>query len=61
MEATITVIEDVTEQKRAERHAAFLADASEVLASSLDYERTLRNVAELVGAGPGRLVRGGPD
>ena len=41
------VIEDVTEQKRAERHAAFLARASEVLASSLDYERTLRNVAEL--------------
>jgi PAS domain S-box-containing protein len=47
VEATIMVIEDVTEQKRAERHAAFLARASDVLASSLDYERTLRNVAEL--------------
>ena len=47
VEATITVIEDVTEQKRAERHAAFRARASDVLASSLDYERTLRNVAEL--------------
>ena len=47
VEATITVIEDVTERKRAERDAAFLARASEVLASSLDYERTLRNVAEL--------------
>jgi PAS domain S-box-containing protein len=47
VEATIMVIEDVTEQKRAERHATFLAQASEVLASSLDYQRTLRNVAEL--------------
>jgi len=47
VEATITIIEDVTEQKRAERRAAFLAQASEVLASSLDYEQTLRNVAQL--------------
>ncbi|HEX6133531.1 MAG TPA: ATP-binding protein [Longimicrobiales bacterium] len=31
----------------AERHGTFLAEASRVLASSLDYERTLRNVAEL--------------
>ena len=47
VEATITVIEDVTERKRAELHAGFLARAGEVLASSLDYERTLRNVAAL--------------
>ncbi len=47
VEATIMVIEDVTEHKRAELHAAFLARAGEVLASSLDYERTLRNVAAL--------------
>jgi PAS domain S-box-containing protein len=47
IEATIMVIEDVTEQKRSEQRAAFLASASDVLASSLDYERTLRNVAEL--------------
>jgi PAS domain S-box-containing protein len=47
VEATITIIEDVTEQKRAERQAAFLAEVSEVLASSLDYEQTLKNVAEL--------------
>jgi PAS domain S-box-containing protein len=47
VEATIMVIDDVTEQKRAERHATFLAQASEVLASSLDYQRTLRNVAAL--------------
>ena len=47
IEATITVIEDVTEQKRAERQSAFLADVSAALASSLDYEQTLRNVARL--------------
>jgi serine phosphatase RsbU (regulator of sigma subunit) len=39
--------EDVTEQKRHELRAEFLSKASEVLASSLDYEQTLRNVAEL--------------
>ena len=47
IEATITVIEDVTEQKRAERQNALLADVSAALASSLDYEQTLRNVAQL--------------
>jgi PAS domain S-box-containing protein len=47
VEATITIIEDVTERKRAELRSAFLAEASATLASSLDYEQTLRNVAEL--------------
>ncbi len=47
VEATITIIEDVTEQKRSELRSAFLAEASATLASSLDYEQTLRNVAEL--------------
>lgn len=47
VEATIMVTEDVTAQKRAEQRAAFLASANEVLSSSLDYEQTLRNVAEL--------------
>lgn len=47
VESTITVIEDVTEQRRAKRRAEFLAEAGRVLASSLDYQRTLRNVAEL--------------
>jgi PAS domain S-box-containing protein len=46
-EATIMVIEDVTEQKRAERQGAYLTHASDLLASSLDYQQTLRNVAEL--------------
>jgi PAS domain S-box-containing protein len=47
VEATITIFEDITEQKRAERQGAFLAQVSELLASSLDYEQTLANVAEL--------------
>ncbi len=47
VEATIMIIEDVTERQRAELRSAFLAQASAVLASSLDYEQTLRNVAEL--------------
>ncbi|MBV9311994.1 MAG: SpoIIE family protein phosphatase [Solirubrobacterales bacterium] len=48
IEATIMMIENVTERKQAEMRASFLARASEVLASSLDYEQTLRNVAELL-------------
>ena len=47
LEATITIIEDVTEQKRAELRSGFLAQVGAALASSLDYEQTLRNVAEL--------------
>lgn len=47
VEATITVIEDVTEQKRAEQQGAFLAHVSSVLASSLDHQQTLSNVAQL--------------
>ncbi|MGI9185698.1 MAG: SpoIIE family protein phosphatase [Solirubrobacteraceae bacterium] len=47
VEATIMIIEEVTEQQRAARQARFLAQVSEVLASSLDYEETLKNVAEL--------------
>jgi PAS domain S-box-containing protein len=47
VEATIMFTEDVTEQKRAELRAEFLSRASEVLGSSLDYEQTLRNVAQL--------------
>jgi len=47
VEATIMIIEDVTEQKRVELQGTFLAEASALLASSLDYQQTLRNVAEL--------------
>ncbi|HEV7589124.1 MAG TPA: MHYT domain-containing protein, partial [Longimicrobium sp.] len=38
---------DVTERRKAERASAFLAEASRVLASSLDYETTLKTVARL--------------
>jgi len=38
---------DVTERKRAERLATFMAEASAVLAWSLDYHATLARVAEL--------------
>lgn len=38
---------DIDDQKRAEEARAFLARASETFASSLDYEQTLRKVAEL--------------
>ncbi len=47
VEATIMVIDDVTDQKRAEQQSSFLAHASNVLASSLDHQQTLRNVAQL--------------
>ncbi|HEU4973760.1 MAG TPA: SpoIIE family protein phosphatase [Baekduia sp.] len=44
----VNVIEDVTEAKGAERRQRFLARAGEVLGSTLDYEQTLQQVAELV-------------
>jgi PAS domain S-box-containing protein len=44
----VSIIEDVTEAKLAERRARFLAHASEVLAASLDPEETLRGIAGLV-------------
>ena len=47
LEAAVTIIEDVTVVKQAEVRTRLLAEASEVLASSLDYEQTLRNVAWL--------------
>ena len=47
LEAALTIIEDVTTTKRAALRGSFLARASEILASSLDYEETLRNVAWL--------------
>jgi signal transduction histidine kinase len=41
------VITDVTARKRAEDSLRFLSDASQVLASSLDFEATLRSIVEL--------------
>ncbi len=43
----VNVFENITEVKRAELATSFLAEASRVLASSLDYEQTLGRIAEL--------------
>ena len=43
----INVIEDVTELKQVEQAQRFLAEASRVLAGSLDYEATLAAIAKL--------------
>jgi PAS domain S-box-containing protein len=43
----INVIEDVTELKLVEQSQRFLAEASRVLADSLDYESTLKAIAHL--------------
>ena len=43
----INVVEDITELKRAELAQRFLAEASRVLAGSLDLQETLRAVARL--------------
>jgi PAS domain S-box-containing protein len=45
--AAVTVIEDVTAVKTAEMRTRVLAESGRILASSLDYEETLRNVANL--------------
>jgi PAS domain S-box-containing protein len=43
----VNIIEDVTEEKNAERRQRFLAEAGELLVSSRDYEQTLQHVAAL--------------
>ena len=45
--AVYSILNDVTHRVRAELTRQFLTDASEVLASSLDYEVTLQRVAQL--------------
>ena len=45
--ATVMIIEDITRVRVAELRDRFLANASETLMTSLDYEETLRNVAWL--------------
>ena len=44
---TVVTTRDITERKQAEIARQFLADASALLASSLDYEQTLQQVADL--------------
>lgn len=43
----VNIFHDVTDQRRAEERFRFLAEASEVLASSLDYKTTLESLARL--------------
>ena len=43
----VNIIEDVTDSKEAEQRQRFLAQAGQLLASSLDYEQTLQRVAQL--------------
>jgi PAS domain S-box-containing protein len=45
--AAVTIIEDVTEQHRVSQRLQLLTQAAAILASSLDYQQTLRNVAGL--------------
>jgi PAS domain S-box-containing protein len=47
IEAAVTIIEDVTDSKRATQRIEFLARVSQTLAASLDYQETLRNIAGL--------------
>jgi PAS domain S-box-containing protein len=44
----INIIEDVTDAKDAELRERFLAEAGQLLASSLDYEATLERVAHMI-------------
>ncbi len=43
----VNVLENLTEVKRAQLAESFMAEASSVLASSLDYNETLRRIAQL--------------
>jgi serine phosphatase RsbU (regulator of sigma subunit) len=45
--AAVTVIEDMTAVKTAETRTRILAESGRILASSLDYQQTLQNVANL--------------
>jgi PAS domain S-box-containing protein len=47
IESAVTIIADVTEATRATQRVEFLARIGELLASSLDYQQTLRTVAGL--------------
>ncbi|HLB22177.1 MAG TPA: SpoIIE family protein phosphatase [Solirubrobacteraceae bacterium] len=47
IESAVTIIADVTEATQATRRVQFLSRIGALLASSLDYEQTLRNVAGL--------------
>jgi PAS domain S-box-containing protein len=44
---SVNVYEDITEVKRVQMAESFMAEASRVLASSMDYSETLRRIAQL--------------
>ncbi|HLI09029.1 MAG TPA: ATP-binding protein [Ktedonobacteraceae bacterium] len=44
----VAIHRDITERKRAEERARFLSEASKILASTLDYQTILSNVARMV-------------
>jgi PAS domain S-box-containing protein len=48
IEGVVLVFRDVSERKREESRRAFLVSATTILAESLEYERTVARVAELV-------------
>ena len=56
----INIIEDVTEAKTAELRQRFLAEAGQLLASSLDYEQTLERIARMTVPRLADLVRDRP-
>jgi PAS domain S-box-containing protein len=47
VERVVGIAEDITQRRKVEERRNFLLDAGRVLASSLDYERTLENLAQL--------------
>jgi PAS domain S-box-containing protein len=47
LRGALAVVTDITSKKQADEKARFIADASQVLASSLDYEGTIQSVARL--------------
>jgi PAS domain S-box-containing protein len=47
VQLAINILHDVTERRRVEQNQRFLADAGALLAESLDYNITLRSLAEL--------------
>ncbi len=47
VQLSVNIFQDITERKRAEESERFLAEASQVLASSLDYQTTLSSLASM--------------
>lgn len=48
VQLAVNVFQDITDRKRSEENQRFLAETSQVLSSSLDYQTTLASVARMV-------------